>query len=222
MRPMRRASDILREARLAEAYKRVDKMLCYLFFIRTYQYFLNTLSEEEYLKFQNETKMFLEILDLKEEAVGAYYDADTRETTFQVTNAFLKRLITAKQQDVKDFASDFWFAFVHEDTHKQQTEERKVKLGSNYVKYLANDPFNLDISQNLKYFNQIDEATAYGRELGSKIWKLYNFEYLTKREQESMIGDVFENIKNNKIEDAYLKNIINIYKDPRIDFDVNY
>ena len=120
----------------------------------------------------------------------------------------------ATKDDIGLFVDNLWTAYVHEDTHKQQNknikDNIKLKLNKNYVKYIDFDPMNLDLIQNIKYYNQVEEADAYGREVGSR---------LLSQNTGLSSSDIFEMLAKGNISDKYILNLYNIYKDPKISDD---
>ena len=112
------------------------------------------------------------------------------------------------------FVDNLWTAYVHEDTHKQQNknieDNIKLKLNKKYVKYIDFDPMNLDLIQNIKYYSQVEEADAYGREVGSR---------LLSQNKSLSTSNIFEMLAKGNISDKYILNLYNIYKDPKISDD---
>lgn len=54
------------------------------------------------------------------------------------------------------------------------TLELKVKLQKKYVRFISENPLDLDVPENLQYFNQVIEADAYGREIAQRLLTEYN------------------------------------------------
>lgn len=70
---------------------------------------------------------------------------------------------------------------------------------------------NVDMGENLEYFDQSVEADAYGREIGARLRVLH---------PRKTVSQLFLSI--NSIKDAYCKHIINVYRDPRISEKANH
>lgn len=95
---------------------------------------------------------------------------------------------------------------------------KDFRLGKTYIRFLESDPTNLDIRQNVDYFNQLIEADAYIREVGEILKTLYNIpKEGVEPFQSGLVTGIINDVRNGKIKDDDVQQITNIYWDPRID-----
>lgn len=87
---------------------------------------------------------------------------------------------------------------------------RKPEVNSNYIS--STNTFLEDLGKDIDYFNQTVEADAYGREIAARLEKIYPTE---------TVSNLFSRITSNDIQDDYIKKIIGVYKDPRINDNAN-
>ena len=67
------------------------------------------------------------------------------------------------------------------------------------------------LGKDFDYFNQVEVADAYGREIAVKLSSLY---------KDKIVFDIFGMVVKDNIDDDYSKKVINIYKYFRIDKEV--
>lgn len=87
---------------------------------------------------------------------------------------------------------------------------RKPEDNLNYIS--STNRFLEELGKDIDYFNQTVEADAYGREIAARLEKLYPTE---------TVSNLFSRITSNNIQDDYIKKIIGVYKDPRINDNAN-
>lgn len=209
---------------LREAYKRTDYYDCYNFFKSLWEFQTNQINKNEFEQEITKSKFKFELKNTQSLSISGRYVPSTGFTIISVSQGILNLLksITSKfdaynYSQLKKIADYFWSNFVHEDTHKQQAEVTPLKFFDKYVKFDNNtNPFDLNILNNLKYFNQLHEADAFGREAG----RLVEFEYLETNHKDDLdendVQKIFEKLRKNEFEDEHLLEIIKTYRDPRI------
>lgn len=219
-------SESLKRSTLFEAYCKTGKYDCQFFFGLLWAKLTNQTTEEDFNKELLKRNLAFEEIEKEDPSVSGKFDPETELTVVKVSTG-LEKLIKEKIKSKFDAVaysqleklSDFyWHNFVHEDTHKQQAKVTPLKFFDNYVAYdSSTDPFDLQILQNIKYFNQVFEADAFGRELGNILavnYKLKDSD--TEFSRREKVHDIFQDLKNEKVDDDFVKDIWRTYKDPRI------
>ena len=193
---------------LAESYIRKSNSIC-LLFLKLLRNSLNSDKDtKDFLNFCKDNKVALEIVDGKD-GMGGQFSLSTQTIMFQMTKDVLFKVCTANDDALKSYANILWTNFTHEDTHVQQVSKSKVKL--NYISP-TNKFWDEDLGKDIDYFNQTVEADAYGREIAARLEKIYPTE---------TVSNLFSRITSNDIQDDYIKKIIGVYKDPRINDNAN-
>ena len=193
---------------LAESYIRKSNNIC-LLFLKLLRNSLNIdKGTKDFLNFCKNNKVALEIVDGKD-GMGGQFSLSTQTIIFQITKDVLFKIGIANDDVLESYANILWTNFTHEDTHAQQVSKSKVKL--NYVNP-TNRFWDEDLGKDIDYFNQTVEADAYGREIAARLEKLYPTE---------TVSNLFSRITSNTIQDNYIKKIIGVYKDPRINDNAN-
>lgn len=198
-------------SRLSEAYARNDNIDWLEVFEKIKLRFKGELTGQVWSEYCLSTGIGFELVAGKN-AIGGYFDLEYRVIVIQVTKDILDVILEAEEEDLKKLAKDFWTNFCHEDTHRQQATKSKVEINKTY-KATSSQHWDIDLEEDLSYFDQCIEADAYGREIGAKLQILYPNEGTT---------GMFNLINRNKIKNRYCKRIINIYKDPRISDKANH
>lgn len=193
---------------LAESYIRKSNRVCLLFLKHLRNSLNNDKDTKDFLSFCKNNKVALEIVD-GEDGMGGQFSLSTQTIIFQMTKDVLFKVGTANNDMLGLYADVLWTNFTHEDTHAQQASKSKVKL--NYISP-TNKFWDEDLVKDIDYFNQTVEADAYGREIAARLEKLYPTE---------TVSNLFLRITSNSIQDDYIKKIIGVYKDPRINDNAN-
>lgn len=193
---------------LAESYIRKSNRVCLLFLKHLRNSLNNDKDTKDFLSFCKNNKVALEIVD-GEDGIGGQFSLSTQTIIFQMTKDVLFKVGTANDNMLGLYADVLWTNFNHEDTHAQQASKSKVEL--NYISP-TNKFWDEDLGKDIDYFNQTVEADAYGREIAARLEKLYPTE---------TVSNLFSRITSNDIQDDYIKKIIGVYKDPRINDNAN-
>ena len=193
---------------LAESYIRKSNRVCLLFLKHLRNSLNNDKDTKDFLNFCKNNNVALEIVD-GEDGMGGQFSLSTQTIIFQMTKDVLFNVGTANDNMLELYADILWTNFTHEDTHAQQMSKSKVKL--NYLSP-TNKFWDEDLGKDVDYFNQTVEADAYGREIAARLEKLYPTE---------TVSNLFLRITSNNIQDDYIKKIIGVYKDPRINDNAN-
>ena len=195
---------------LAEAYIRNDDIDWLEVFEKIKLGCEGNLSGQDWLNYRDEIGIDFEIVT-GHERIGGYFDLNDQLIKIQFTPDILEFIKTADKKDLKKLAKNFWINFCHEDTHRQQF----LKAGEDHFNYKAPSSldWNVDIGENLEYFDQSVEADAYGREIGARLKTMH---------PRKTVSQLFLSINSNLIKDTYCKHIINIYRDPRISEKANH
>lgn len=217
MRPLVKFTDFDKLRLLNEAYHKTGKEECYEIITALVSKLRGAITDEQYQLFCDMLNIHTSVLEGYDySAISASYGRVSETFEIQYTKPFEDDLKRSTKDDIGLFVDNLWTAFIHEDTHKQQNskipKDIKLKLNNSYVTYLPSDPTNLSYPQNLDYYNQVTEADAYGREIAARLEKLYPTE---------TVSNLFLRITSNNIQDDYIKKIIGVYKDPRINDNAN-
>lgn len=219
-------SQYLKQSTLFKACSRTSKWNCQFFFELLWAKLTNQITEEDFNKEILKMNLAFEEIENEDLTVSSRFEPKTQLTFIKVSaglERLLKENIKSKFDAVEysqlEKLSDFcWYNFIHEDTHKQQAKATPLKFFNNYVVYNSStDPFDLQTLQNVKYFNQAFEADAFGRELGNILAVSYKLKDSdTEFSRREKVHDIFQDLKNEKVDDDFVKDIWRTYKDPRI------
>lgn len=219
-------SECLKQSTLSEAYHKTSKYGCQFFFGLLWAKLTNQITEEDFNRELLKRNLAFEEIENEDPFVNGRFEPETKLTYIRVSTGLeklIKENIKSKFDAVAysqlERLSDFyWHNFVHEDTHKQQGKVTPLKFFNNYVAYDFNtNPFDLQILQNAKYFNQVFEADAFGRELGSILAAKYELKDSDSEfSRRSAVHSIFQDLENEKVDDDFVKDIWRTYKDPRI------
>lgn len=210
--------ELMKESILNELYKKASETICYHFFEAFKKYLNKEISEDEFETFKKENHFDIELLPTYGTGIRGCYDLSTKNYVIQIEKGLEIIFHSLTNEQLYTLVKKFWLWFVHEDTHKQQDDlSGGFRLGKNYICFLDSDPTNLDIQQNVDYFNQLIEADAYAREVGEILKILYNIpKEGVEPSQSGLVADIINDIKNGKTKDEDVQQITNIYWDPRI------
>lgn len=191
---------------LAEAYTRSDNVDWLEVFEKIKLFVNQEIPDEAFHTYMRENNLGFDLIWGREQ-IGGYFDLENRRVVIECTDDVLETIMTSTDKDqLKRLAQNFWTNFCHEDTHRQQQSKSKIDLYKNYRAPESLD-WNEDLGKSLDYFDQHIEADAYGREIGARLRTKY---------PKKAASSIFLDINVNKIDDAYCKKIINVYKDPRM------
>lgn len=219
-------SERLKQSTLFEIYHKTGKYDCQFFFGLLWTKLTNQITKKDFDKELLKRNLAFEEIEKDEPIVSGRFEPETKLTFIKVSTGLeklIKENIKSKFDAVAysqlERLSDFyWHNFVHEDTHKQQAQVTPLEFFNNCVTYdSSTDPFDLQTLQNVKYFNQAFEADAFGRELGSILAARYELKDSDDEfSRRSTVHNIFQDLKNGKVDDSFVKDIWNTYKDPRI------
>ena len=190
----------LQEVYIEEAYRKTDEQMC-IDFVYLLKDFLNgEISTDLFLDFQEQHDFELHAVD-GEEIIHADYRAQSRKIYLYLSQDILGKISQSK--DLEDIAKNIWANFMHEDTHAQQQKASKVDIKRNYIPPESLD-WEDDFEKSLAYFDQAIEADAYGRGIAGRLIAQY-----------SEKKDIYKDVAENTVKDAYAAKVINIYKNPK-------
>jgi hypothetical protein len=217
-------SECLKQSTLFKTYHKTSKQDCQFFFVLLWAKLTNQITEKDFNKELLKRNLAFEEIENNDSIVSGRFELETKKTFIRVSTGLeklikenIKSKVDAVAYNQLEKLSDFyWHNFVHEDTHKQQAKVTPLKFFNNYVTY-DTDPFDLKSIQNVKYFNQPFEADAFGRELGSILAVEYELKDSENEfSRRNTVHNIFQDLKDGKVEDDFVKSIWNTYKDPRI------
>ena len=211
--------ELMKESILNELYKKANETTCFRFLEAFKKYLSKEISEEDFNILKKKNHFDIEILPSYGTGIGGFYNISTKNYVIQIEKGLAIILHSLTNEQLYSLVKKFWLWFVHEDTHKQQDDlSGGFRLGKNYIRFLDSDPTNLDVQQNVDYFNQLVEADAYAREVGEILKILYNIpKEGVEPFQSGLIADIMNDIRDGKVQDEDIQQITNIYWDPRID-----
>ena len=172
----------------------------------------NQITEEDFSKELLKRNLAFEEIEKDEPIVSGRFEPETKLTFIKVSTGLeklIKENIKTKFDSVAysqlDKLSDFyWHNFVHEDT-----KVNSLRLFNSYVTYKS--------STDLKTLqNFIFEAEAFGEKLGSILITKYELKANSEFSLRSKIDSIFQDLKNEKVDDDFVKDVWRVYKDPRI------
>ena len=215
MHPLVKFTDFNKLSLLNKAYHKTGKYECYVVINTLNSKLKGFITEIEYKQICDKLHIKTDLLEGYDfPAISASYGRLDGIFYILYTEPFTNQLKLATKDDIGLFVDNLWTAYVHEDTHRQQNknieDNIKLELNKNYVKYINFDPMNLDLIQNIKYYNQVEEADAYGREVGSR---------LLSQNKGLSSSNILEMLTKGDISDKYILNLYKIYKDPKISDD---
>lgn len=192
---------------IQESYKKTSILPCFEFLCVLQKFLQGKISKDTFDFKLEKLKFGFEVINSNDSCIKGDFLPSTGKVLITITKDLISSIRRADEDTLKLISLNFWTNFVHEDTHKQQFNKCGFNLDKKYVK-LENTTFYNGKLQNVeyKYFDQSIEADAYGREIGARLSVIYN----------NNIDGIYESISNNSISDEYIKEIINVYKDPRI------
>lgn len=217
-------SECLKQSTLFEAYHKTSKQDYQFFFVLLWAKLTNQITEKDFNKELLKRNLAFEEIENNDSIVSGRFELETNLTFIRVSTGLeklikenIKSKVDAVAYNQLEKLSDFyWHNFVHEDTHKQQAKVTPLKFFNNYVTY-DTDPLDLKSIQNVKYFDQTFEEDVFGRELGGILAVEYDLKDSENEfSRRNTVHNIFQDLKNGKIDDDFVKSIWNTYKDPRI------
>lgn len=156
------------------------------------------ISTDDYISLEKQYKISIDVIDENSQnflVKKATYNPNTEIVTVYLYINTTERLLQDSTL-IDRFEQEVYDEFVHEDTHKQQNKNSKVK-------FKVEDP-EKDI---IKYANHYTEVDAYARQTG----------YLLKQEFPDLeVNEIFDKIKNNKVKSEKAIDFIKSYQLPSI------
>lgn len=205
-------SEDLKRSTLFKACSRTSKWNCQFFFELLWAKLTNQITEEDFNKEILKMNLAFEEIENEDLTVSSRFEPKT-QLTFIKVSAGLERLIKenikskfdAVEYSQLEKLSDFcWHNFIQGDTKVDS-----LKLFNGCVTYR--------FSASLKTLqNFIFEAEAFGEKLGSILITKYELKANSEFSLRSKIDSIFQDLKNEKVDDDFVKDVWRIYKDPRI------
>lgn len=205
-------SEDLKRSTLFKACRRTSKWNCQFFFELLWARLTNQITEGDFNKEILKMNLAFEEIEKDEPIVSGRFEPETKLTFIKVS-AGLEKLIRenikskfdAVEYSQLEKLSEFcWHNFIQEDT-----KVNSLRLFNSCVTY--------ESSTDLKTLqNFIFEAEAFGEKLGSILITKYELKANSEFSLRSKIDSIFQDLKNEKVDDDFVKNVWRVYKDPRI------
>lgn len=205
-------SQYLKQSTLFEAYHKTGRQDCQFFFELLWAKLTNQITEEDFNKEILKMNLAFEEIEKNESIVSGRFEPETKLTFIKVSTGLeelIKENIKSKFDAVAygqlERLSDFyWYNFIQGDT--------KVDSLRFFNSCITYEP-----SADLKTLqNFIFEAEAFGEKLGSILITKYELKANSEFSLRSKIDSIFQDLKNEKVDDDFVKDVWRIYKDPRI------
>lgn len=205
-------SEDLKRSTLFQACNRTSKWNYQFFFELLWAKLTNQITEEDFNKEILKMNLAFEEIEKDEPIVSGRFEPETQLTFIKVSTSLeklirenIKSKFDAVEYSQLEKLSDFcWYNFIQEDTKVDP-----LKLFNSCVTY--------ELGTDLKTLqNFIFEAEAFGEKLGSILITKYELKANGEFSLRSKIDSIFQDLKNEKIDDDFVKNVWGTYKDPRI------
>lgn len=205
-------SEDLKRSTLFKACSRTGKYDCQFFFELLWAKLTNQITEEDFNKEILKMNLAFEEIENEDLIVSSRFEPET-QLTFIKVSAGLERLIKenikskfdAVEYSQLEKLSDFcWYNFIQDDTKADP-----LRLFNSCITY--------EPSAGLKTLqNFIFEAEAFGEKLGSILITKYELKANSEFSLRSKIDNIFQDLKNEKVDDDFVKDVWRAYKDPRV------
>lgn len=205
-------SEDLKRSTLFKACSRTGKYDCQFFFELLWAKLISQITEENFNKEILKMNLAFEEIENEDLVVSSRFESKTQLTFIKVSaglESLIKENIKSKFDAVEysqlEKLSDFcWYNFIQGDT--------KVDSLRFFNSCITYEP-----SADLKTLqNFIFEAEAFGEKLGSILITKYELKANSEFSLRSKIDSIFQDLKNEKVDDDFVKDVWRIYKDPRI------
>ena len=205
-------SEDLKRSTLFKACRRASKWDCQFFFELLWAKLTNQITEEDFNKELLKMNLAFEEIENDNLNVSGRFEPKTQLTLIKVSvglEKLIKENIKSKFDAVEynqlEKLSDFcWYNFIQESTKVDP-----LKLFNSCVTY--------ESCADLKTLqNFISEAEAFGEKLGSILITKYELKANSEFSLRSKIDSIFQDLKNEKVDDSFVKDVWRVYKDPRI------
>lgn len=205
-------SEDLKRSTLFKACSRTGKYDCQFFFELLWAKLISQITEENFNKEILKMNLAFEEIENEDLVVSSRFEPKTQLTFIKVSaglESLIKENIKSKFDAVEysqlEKLSDFcWYNFIQGDT--------KVDSLRFFNSCITYEP-----SADLKTLqNFIFEAEAFGEKLGSILITKYELKANSEFSLRSKIDSIFQDLKNEKVDDDFVKDVWRIYKDPRI------
>lgn len=213
-------SEDLKQTTLFKACRRTSRWNCQFFFELLWAKLTNQITEEDFNKEILKMNLAFEEVENDNLTVSCRFELETKLTFIKACTGLeklikenIKTKFDAVEYSQLEKLADFcWYNFTHWDTQAKVTP---LEFFNNYVTYdSSTDPLDLKTLQN---FNQVFEAEAFGEKLGSILATRYELKDSDREfSRRSTVSRIFQDLKNEKIDDDFVKDIWGTYKDPRI------
>ena len=185
-------SQYLKQSTLFEAYHKTGRQDCQFFFSLLWAKLTNQITEESFNKEILKMNLAFEEIENDNLNVSGRFEPKTQLTLIKVSVGLEK---------LSDFC---WYNFIQESTKVDP-----LKLFNSCVTY--------ESCADLKTLqNFISEAEAFGEKLGSILITKYELKANSEFSLRSKIDSIFQDLKNEKVDDSFVKDVWRVYKDPRI------
>lgn len=205
-------SEDLKRSTLFKACSRTVKYDCQFFFELLWAKLISQITEENFNKEILKMNLAFEEIENEDLVVSSRFEPKTQLTFIKVSaglESLIKENIKSKFDAVEysqlEKLSDFcWYNFIQGDT--------KVDSLRFFNSCITYEP-----SADLKTLQDfIFEAEAFGEKLGSILITKYELKANSEFSLRSKIDSIFQDLKNEKVDDDFVKDVWRIYKDPRI------
>lgn len=205
-------SEDLKRSTLFKACSRTGKYDCQFFFELLWAKLTNQITEEDFNKEILKMNLAFEEIGNEDLIVSSRFEPETQLTFIKVSTGLeklIKENIKSKFDAVEyiqlEKLSDFcWYNFIQDDTKADP-----LRLFNSCITY--------EPSADLRTLqNFIFEAEAFGEKLGSILITKYELKANSEFSLRSKIDSIFQDLKNEKVDDDFVKDVWRTYKDPRI------
>lgn len=205
-------SEDLKRSTLFKACYRTRKWNCQFFFELLWAKLTNQITEEDFNKEILKMNLAFEEIGNDNLIVSGRFEPETKLTFIKVSTGLeklikenIKTKFDAVEYSQLEKLSEFcWHNFIQENTKVDP-----LKFFNNCVTYEPRT--GLKALQNF-----IFEAEAFGEKLGSILITKYELKANGEFSLRSKIDSIFQDLKNEKVDDDFVKDVWRAYKDPRI------
>lgn len=205
-------SEDLKRSTLFKACSRTGKWDCQFFFELLWVKLTNQITEEDFNKEILKRNLAFEEIEKEDPSVSSRFEPETKLTFIKVSTGLeklikenIKTKFDAVEYSQLEKLSEFcWHNFIQD-----YTKVDSLRLFNSCVTYEPNA--DLKTLQNF-----IFEAEAFGEKLGSILITKYELKANGEFSLRSKIDSIFQDLKSEKVDDDFVKDVWRVYKDPRI------
>ena len=205
-------SEDLKRSTLFKACCRTRKWDYQFFFELLWAKLTNQITKEDFNKEILKMNLAFEEMEKEDPSASGRFESETQLTFIKVSTGLeklirenIKSKFDAVEYSQLEKLSDFcWYNFIQDSTKVDP-----LKLFNSCVTY--------ESCADLKTLqNFISEAEAFGEKLGSILITKYELKANSEFSLRSKIDSIFQDLKNEKVDDSLAKDVWRVYKDPRI------